>query len=222
MSPPNPRPAVPLPPPHLIQGLDQGSDLLLALVVDHAPADLEGVRRRPEPRPFPTLGAPPSPSISPPSPSPYLLLVLNPPALHPGSPGHRLPEVGGLGGGRGRVRSPVTVFTPLPCRPPHLAHLGLEVGVKVTQPFRSMANTQPLAPSWGIDRELRPGGLGRISRSPGSSPHPAFHAAGGCHLPAPARGPTCHAAPSLPVKPSPAGWCPHTAALTHTGQLCGT
>ena len=39
-----PRPAVPLPPPsHLVQGLDQGSDLFVALVaIDHAPADLEG------------------------------------------------------------------------------------------------------------------------------------------------------------------------------------
>ena len=41
---PPPQPAVPLPPPsHLVQGLDQGSDLFVALVaIDHAPADLEG------------------------------------------------------------------------------------------------------------------------------------------------------------------------------------
>ena len=66
---------------------------------------------------------------------------------------------------------------------------------------------------WGVScREkigsLGPGGLGRdfpVSRLFLILPSMLL---GGCHLPALARGPTCHAAPSLPVKPSPAGWCP--------------
>lgn len=91
----------------------------------------KGVRREgrsPDPSPLWV------PLLPPPSLLPFSLPppCSHPPALHPGSPGSQAPGSWWSRGGRvgSQESRSHSVHPPLPCRPPHLAHLGLEVGVK--------------------------------------------------------------------------------------------